>query len=133
MTDEYCHNKEHNITVYMLPKKDMVQIRTLSKARYLVHSVHAGGASYNHLVFSSCSARFNSLYYLLSSAKGRGRELIKRLPYVRAFVRASVSQSVHHFFTYTLISHLFTKIYSPNLQEMFMAIKTCLCKVLAPF
>ena len=33
---------------------------------------------------------------------------------------------VHHVFAYTLISHSFIMISSPNLQAMFMAMKTCL-------
>ena len=54
-------------------------------------------------------------------SEGCGRDIIKRPPYVRPFVRPSV-----HLFTLTLTSHSFIKIYSPNLQGMFMAIKTCL-------
>ena len=53
----------------------------------------------------------------------------KRPPYVCASVRLSVRQV----FTETLISHSFIKISSPNSQGMFMAIKTCLCKILASF
>ena len=44
-----------------------------------------------------------------------------------------VHASVRHFFYINLISHSFVKISSPNLQEMFMAMKTCLCTILATF
>ena len=41
--------------------------------------------------------------------------------------RVSVCLSVCHVFAQTLISHSFMNISSPNMQGMFMAIKTCLC------
>ena len=45
----------------------------------------------------------------------------------------SVHASVRQVFAQTLIYHPFIKIFSPNLQGMFMAMKTCLYKILASF
>ena len=52
-----------------------------------------------------------------------------RLQYACVRLHVSVCQV----FTQTFMSHLFTKISAPNLQGMFIAVKTCLCKILALF
>ena len=67
--------------------------------------------------------------YLPPVTEGRGWEIIKCLLYVRA----CICPSIRHVFTLTLISHLFIKISSPNLQGKFMAMKTGLYKILVSF
>ena len=49
------------------------------------------------------------VYYLPPAAKGRDREIIKRLPYLRAYIRASV----HHVFCINLtISFIYKDIFT---------------------
>ena len=65
----------------------------------------------------------SEVFYLPPVAKGHCWEIMKGLPYVRASVHPFVMCLLK-----TLISHSFVKIFSPNLQGMFVAMKTCLCK-----
>ena len=53
---------------------------------------------------------------------------MKCLQCLRAGLHACVSFYVFmcHVFIQTFISHLFMKIFSPNWQRMFIAVKTCL-------
>ena len=65
-------------------------------------------------------------------SEGRGQEIIKSLPYLRPCVSPSVCLFVT-FVHKPFKTSTFMKISSPNLKGMFMAIKTCLCNILASF
>ena len=66
----------------------------------------------------------NACFYLFTEDRGR-----KITNASCMCVHACIHVSVRHVFTQTLISHSFIQISSPNLQELFMAMKICLCKI----
>ena len=67
-----------------------------------------------------CSS-FSNTYYLPPAAKGHGREIIKRLPYMRPSVRPSVSSS--HFSINLNISFIYEDIFTKFAGNVYVSSK----------